>query len=321
VLASVARDVAEVAPDAWVFNYTNPATVEAIAMRAAARINSVSLCSCTQQPASAEWLAHHAGVDPGDIAMPPVVAGLNHCAAVVELRLRDGSDAMPLVRDRAENPVVKWVLETYGMLPYCWTHWVEFFPQMQWLEEPYAGTAQGVSMRYGIRTHDMNAERARVRRLEELADRWTAPDAGPVTLAELPSGDEDEGIEVIEIIEAMLENRNETHIVNTANRGAIPNLPDDAVVEVTAHVNAYGIRAIQAPPLPEALAAHLHHYCALQKQVVEAALSGDRTAALRAFVLDPMVQARLDLEQIQALLDELLQASAEHLPQFALAIA
>jgi alpha-galactosidase/6-phospho-beta-glucosidase family protein len=216
---------------------------------------------------------------------------------------------------------VKWALETFGVLPYCWTHWVEFFPQMQWLEEPYAGTAQGVGMRYGIRTHDMEAERARVRRLEEIAQRWTAPEAGPVTLADLPPGDEDEGIEVIEIMEAILENRNETHIVNIANRGAIPNLPGDAIVEVTAHVNAYGIRPIQAPPLPETLAAHLRNYCALQKQMVEAAVTGDRMAALQAFLLDPLLQARLDLDQTQALLDELLEAHAEHLPQFALAVA
>lgn len=319
VLASVARDVAEVAPDAWVFNYTNPASVEALAMhRAAPNVRSLSLCSCTHHPASVDWLAEEAGVAPEDVAMPPVVAGLNHCAGVTELRLGDGRDALPLVRDRTDNPIVRWALDTYGILPYCWSHWVEFFPQMQRLEEPYAGTAQGVSMRYGITTHDMNYERSRVRDLEKLAARWAAPEAGPVTLADLPQGDEDEGIEVIEIVEAMLANRNETHIVNTVNNGAIPNLPLDAVVEVTAHVNAYGIRPIQTKPLPEALAAHLRHYVALQHQIVKAALSGDRRDALQAFLLEPTIMARLDLEQTQTLLDELLDAHANHLPQFAL---
>jgi len=317
VLADVARNVAEVAPDAWVFNYTNPAPIEALAMRAAApQVKSYALCSCTQAPSSAAWLARQAGVDPDDIAMPPVVAGLNHCASVQRLRLKDGTDAMPLVRERATKPVVKWALETYGVLPYCWEHWVEFFPQMQWLEEPYSGTAQGVKMRYGIRTHDMAYEKHRVRGLEELAQRWTAADAGPVTLADLPAGDEDEGIEVIELIEAIVENRNATHIVNTLNEGAIPNLPDDAIVEVNASVNAYGIRPIQAGPLPEALAAHLRHYVAMQQHVVKAALGGDREAALHAFLLDPTLQARLDLEKTTALLDEMLEANARNLPLF-----
>ncbi len=318
VLAEVARNAAEVAPDAWIFNYTNPAPVEAMAMRRAAPgVRSLALCSCSAAPYSREWLAEQAGVAPEEVLMRPVVAGVNHCAAVTELRLRDGRDGLALARERAENPVVRWALETFGVLPYCWSHWTEFFPQLQWLEAPYAGTAQGVAMRYGITTHDMAYERERVRGLEELAARWTAPDAGPVTLADLPEGDEDEGIEVIGIIEAIVENRSDVHIVNAPNGGAIPNLPDDAIVEVNAHVSAYGIRPLATGPLPEALAAHLGHVVAWQKLVVQAALDGDRRAALQAFLLDPTLQARLDLPQTEALLDEMLRANARYLPQFA----
>src|SRR5581483_312819 len=245
VLASVARDVAEVAPDAYVFNYTNPAPTEAMAMRAAAPgVQTFALCSCTGHPSSAEWLAEQAGVEPGRIAMPPVVGGINHCASVLRLRLTDGTDAMPLVREHATNPIVKWALETYGVLPYCWSHWVEHYPQMQWLEAPYAGTAQGVAMRYGITTHDMAYERARVAELERLAERWTAADAGPVTLADLPPGDEDWGIEVIDIMQSIVENRPRTFVVNAPNHGAIPNLPADAIVEVNCLVNGYGIQPI-----------------------------------------------------------------------------
>jgi alpha-galactosidase len=317
VLAEVARNVAEVAPDAHVFNYTNPAPTEALAMRAAApAARTYALCSCTGHPSSAEWLAEQAGVEPGEIAMPPVVAGINHCASVTELRLLDGRDAMPLVRANATNPIVRWSLDTYGVLPYCWSHWVEHFPQMQRLEREYAGTAQGVEMRYGITTHDMAYEKARVAELEALAARWTAPDAGPVTLADLPPGDEDWGIEVIDIMEAIVENRNQTFVVNAPNGGAIPNLPDDAVVEVNCSVNGYGIRPIAAGPLPEPLAAHLRGYVDFERQVVKAALSGDRDAAMHAFLLDPNIQARLELEQIGALLDDMLRANAEWLPLF-----
>jgi alpha-galactosidase len=317
VLAEVARNCAEVAPDAWVFNYTNPAPVEALAMRAAApQVRSYALCSCTGHPSSPEWLAEQAGVEPGRIAMPPVVAGINHCAAVVALRLADGTDAMPLVRERATDPVVRWVLDRYGVLPYCWSHWVEFFPQMQRLEGSYAGTAQGVRMRYGITTHDMEYERERVRGLEELATSWTGPDSGPVTLADLPVGDEDWGIEVIDLIEAIVANGNRTMVVNAPNEGAIPNLPADAIVEVNAQINAYGIRPVATGPLPEPLAAHLRRYVDFQRQVVAAALSGDRDEALHAFVLDPNTAANLDIDGTKALMDEMLEANARHLPLF-----
>jgi alpha-galactosidase len=318
VLADVARNAAEAAPDAWVFNYTNPAPIEALAMRAAApQVRSYALCSCTGHPSSREWLAHQAGVEPGRIAMPPVVAGINHCASIQQLRLTDGTDAMPLVRERATEPIVKWVLDRYGVLPYCWSHWTEFFPQMQRLEAPYAGTAQGVSMRYGITTHDMAYERSRVRGLEQLAETWTAEGAAPVTLADLPKGDEDEGIEVIDLIEAIVDNGNITLVVNAPNEGTIPNLPDEAIVEVNAQINAYGIRPIQTGPLPETLAAHLRRFFDFQQQVVLAALSGDREQALHAFMLDPNTASRLDLDQTRTMMDEMLEANAQHLPLFA----
>ena len=71
-------------------------------------------------------------------------------------------------------------------------------------------------------------------------------DLETVTLADLPTGDEDWGIEVIDIMEAIVDNRNQTFVINVPNDGAIPNLPDGAIVEVNASVNAYGIRPIQA---------------------------------------------------------------------------
>jgi alpha-galactosidase len=316
VLRDVARDVSQVAPGARIFNYTNPTTVEALAMGTVPGVKVTSLCSCNHYVSSAAWLAEQAGVAPGQIAMPPVVAGLNHCAAVTELRLRDGSDALPLVRANVTNPIVKWALEVYGVMPYCWTHWVEFHPGMQRLEEPYSGTAQGIRMRYGIRTHSMAEQRARPAALSELAQRWTAPDAGPVRLAELPMGDEDEGIEVIDIIEAIIGNRHEIYTVNTLNRGAIPNLPANAVVEVSAVADAYGIRPLHTGPLPENLAALLQQYVALQYQMVRAALSGDRNEVLRALMLDPTTQAVLDIDQTAELCDELLAANARWLPLF-----
>lgn len=317
VIAGVAHDVAEVAPNALVFNYANPASVGAMALRTVPEVRSLSLCSCTAQPSHPGWLAWYVGVEPDEIVMPVVVAGINHCAGVIELRLRDGRDGLALARERAEEPVVKWALDSYGVLPYCWQHWVEFHPQMQYVEEPYNGRAQGLRVRYGIKTHDMDYERGRVKQFEELAVAWTQPDAGTVTLDDLPPGDEDEGIEVIQIMEAIVDNRNETHIVNAVNGGTIPNLPPDAIVEVNASVNAYGVRPIYTGPLPEPLAAHLRQYVALQKQMVKAALSGDRTHALHAFLLEPTIAARLDLAQTETMLNELLAAHADYLPQFA----
>jgi alpha-galactosidase/6-phospho-beta-glucosidase family protein len=162
----------------------------------------------------------------------------------------------------------------------------------------------------------MVEQQARPDELAALADAWTAPDAGPVRLADLPMGDEDDGVEVVDIIESMIAHRPHTYVVNVPNHGAIPNLPDDAVVEVSAVIDAYGVRPVYAGPLPEALATLLRSYVALQRQMVRAALSGERDDVYRALLLDPTTQSILDIDQIGQLCDELLAANAQWLPQF-----
>jgi 6-phospho-beta-glucosidase len=121
---------------------------------------------------------------------------------------------------------------------------------------------------------------------------------------------------VIEIMEAIVDNRNEVHVVNSRNDGAIPNLPDDAVVEVLAQVNGHGVQPLRTVPLPDALAGLLRGYVSLQKQMVKAALSGSRLDLLHTLLLDPMSQAHLDLEQTEAMMDEMLAVNARFLPRF-----
>jgi alpha-galactosidase/6-phospho-beta-glucosidase family protein len=192
---------------------------------------------------------------------------------------------------------------------------------MQDLTEPYAGVAQGLAMRYGLHVFHMDDQRALASKWEILAQQWTAPGAPPVSLADLPLGQQDTGIEVMGVMEAIALNRNEVYIVNTTNSGAIPNLPLDAVVEVPALVNRSGIHPIQVGPLPDALAAHLTPYCHAQQMMARAALSGDRKEALHAFLLDPLIQKMAGVEDTAAMLDEMLAANASMLPQFEHAVA
>ena len=135
-------------------------------------MKSYALCSCTGPPVERRsgWPSRPA-CEPGEIAMPPVVAGINHCAAVhgAAPARRQPTPCRSLREHAPRTRSSRWALDTYGVLPYCWSHWVEHFPQMQRLEGEYAGTAQGVEMRYGITTHDMAYEKARVAELEALA--------------------------------------------------------------------------------------------------------------------------------------------------------
>ena len=314
VLARVVEDVSEVAPNAWVFNYTNPVTSIVTALRKhRPQVKSVGLCSCPSITRNPRYIAEWAGVEADEIVLPAPAAGLNHCAFMLDVRLRDGSSALPRILERTQSAVVRWALETYGLLPYCWSHVTEFFPALSHLVEPYQGKLQGLEMAYGLHVHDMEHERARIKKWEKLVDTWTGDAASEVTLNVLPSA---EAIEVVEIIEALLTNQPSLFGVNVPNRGAIPNLPPEAIVEVSSVVDGYGIRPLCVGELPESLAATLRGHIVAQQLTADAALTGDRNTLMRAFVQDPQAQARLSLEQMKALMEELLTVHRDHLPRF-----
>ena len=313
VLADVAKDLAEVSPGAWVFNYTNPMTANCLGMLRAAPVRTVGLCTCSVVPRNAGYLAQFTGGLPEEIALPAPAAGLNHCAAIIQLQLKDGRDAFPLLRQHVTQPVVKWALDNLGVLPYCWSHWTEFCPSLLRLEEPYKGRLQGLKMHYGIKVYDMEHERARARRWEDLTERL-AQGGEELNLRVLPK---DEAVQVVQIMEALLTGAKEVHVVNVPNYGAISNLPAQAVVEVSSLVGSYGIQPLQVAPLPEPMAATLRQHITVQQLTVEAALAGDRRVALQAFLHDPQIAARLTPDEAGKLLDELLRAHAGYLPTFA----
>lgn len=314
VVAAVAAEVAELSPQAFVLNYTNPASANAMVM-AKSPVRSVSLCSCSPRPLKRSWLAEAAGVGCDDVVVPMRVGGINHCTGIMSFHLRDGTDAMALVRERAQEPVIRWAIDVFGVVPYCWNHWVEFFPQLQRLEEPYQGRAQGLAMRHGRHIYDMDAQRARARGWEEIAQSWSG-DTGRHRLSDLPHGPEDEGIVVAELMEAVIEDRRTTFVVNVPNQAWIPNLPSGAVVEVPALVDGGGIYPVGIGELPKGLAGILGQHALVQELTAQAALSGDRAVLRQAMHCDPTLAATLEPGSVDALMSDLLAVNQPHLPQF-----
>jgi alpha-galactosidase len=313
VLVGVVKELEEVSPEAWVFNYTNPMTAICLAMRQVSAVKTVGLCTCAHLPRNARALAELAGVSSEEVVAPAPAAGLNHCAAIIELHLRNGQDALPLIRERTIRPILKWGLENFQILPYPVGHWPEFFPPFCQPEEPYSGKIQGARMRFGGSAHDMTAERARQEHWETLTEKL-AHGEEDFSLDVLP---QNEAVEVVEIMEALICNAGNVHVVNVPNCGAVSNLPGDAVIEVSSLVDGYGIHPLHLGKLPDSLAATLGLQSTVQQLTVEAALSGDRRTAIQAFVQDPCVAAVLMPGEAEKLLDEMLTAHAGYLPQFA----
>ena len=115
------------------------------------------------------------------------------------------------------------------------------------------------------------------------------------------------------LISAIVHGRRQVHIVNVANRGAIPNLPSTAEVELEGVTDSGGVRPILTGEAPLVLKGILEKRFVWHELVADAAVKGDRNAALQALMVDEM---SIVPEKAEAMLDELLLASKNLLPAF-----
>jgi 6-phospho-beta-glucosidase len=117
----------------------------------------------------------------------------------------------------------------------------------------------------------------------------------------------------LQLILSLTFDRRDIQILVTRNNGSIPDLPDDASVEVPCVVGAHGVTPLHMGPLPDTIRALCQQAKAWESWTVEAGVSGDRDAALMAMLTNPLVPS---YDVASALLEEMLPANKEFLPQF-----
>lgn len=123
------------------------------------------------------------------------------------------------------------------------------------------------------------------------------------------------------IIESLQTGRVYRGHVNVANRGCITNLPPDAIVEAPGYVDGNGISIPIVGDLPLGCAAVCNAAVNMQRLAVEAAVSGDDMLLRQAMLMDPLTGAVCNPPEVWQMVDEMLVAQAEWLPQYTQAIA
>ncbi|MEK3788112.1 6-phospho-beta-glucosidase [Paenibacillus sp. FSL K6-1230] len=116
-----------------------------------------------------------------------------------------------------------------------------------------------------------------------------------------------------EIINSIYNNKGTLMVVSTRNNGAIPDLPKESAIEITSMITAHGAEPVHFGSFPPAQRGLLQVMKAMEELTIEAAVTGDYGTALQAFTLNPLVQSG---DSAKALLDEMLEAHQQHLPQF-----
>ena len=110
-------------------------------------------------------------------------------------------------------------------------------------------------------------------------------------------------------------NRNRKEIsVNIPNDGfAVSNLPEDAIVEIPARVDAQGLHPIKVGTLPEAIAAMCQKQISIQKLLAEAYQERSKKLLLQVLVIDPVVD---NIAGAENMMNEMLRIESDFLPEF-----
>jgi alpha-galactosidase len=305
VLLSVCKDMEELCPDATFLQYVNPMAMNCWAINRASTIKTVGLCHSVQ--GTAEQLAHDIGVPIEEINY--VCAGINHMAFYLRFE-RDGQDLYPLIRKVVEegrepgwNRVRYEAFKRFGyFVTESSEHFSEYTPWFIKRDRPDL-----------IETFNVPLDEY-IRRCEEQIAGWYRMRELFESDAPIEVGRSHEYGSLI--IHSMETNERRVIYGNVANRGLIDNLPQGCCVEVPCLVDRNGVQPTKIGQLPPQLAALMQTNINVQSLTVEAALTGKREHIYHAAMLDPHTAAELSIDQIYAMVDELIAAHGNYLPRY-----
>ena len=302
VMLGIAEDMARECPDAWLLNYTNPMAMLCWSVYAGSPIQRVvGLCHSVQH--TTRRLAELVGVPFEEVTF--LGAGINHQSFILRFE-RGGENLYPLLDEAiARDPELARTVrvELYRRLGYYPTesseHSAEYLP---WFMRD-----DGMIERFRIPVGEY------VRRSEENLVEYERVRAA---LAQGEGFEIERSLEYGSLIIHSIETGTERVIYgNVRNSGLIDNLPDGCCVEVPCIVDRTGVRATHVGALPPQLAALNRTFANVCELTVRAALEGKREHVYHAAMLDPNTAASLTLDQIELLVDELLAAHGDAMPE------
>ncbi|MFQ5398585.1 MAG: alpha-glucosidase/alpha-galactosidase [Anaerolineae bacterium] len=310
VLLEMCRDMEVVCPDVMLLNYVNPMGMNCWAIHRASRIRTVGLCHSVQ--GTAEQLARDINVPIEEINY--LCAGINHLAFYLRFERKTAQgveDLYPRIRRvAADGRVPEWNRVRYdalGRLGYFVTesseHFSEYVPWYIKRDRPDLIKQFNIPL-------DEYMERCRLQMDAWVQMRVILEDM------DIPLSVERSHEYGAYIIHSMESGTPRTVYGNVINDGLIENLPQGCCVEVPCLVDGNGVQPTHIGALPPQLAALIQTNVNVQALAVEAALTGKREHIYHAAMLDPHTAAELDPEQIWAMVDELIEAHGDWLPQY-----
>jgi alpha-galactosidase len=294
LILEICRDMEELCPDAWFLNFSNPESRIVLAVNKYTHIKCIGLCHGIYDTRGD--VARILDIPRDEVELS--AAGLNHFQWLTGIRRKaDGSDLYPELRRREAEfdpqfrPLTRKLFRVFGYWPTCSdNHLGEYLPY------GYEAGMEGYNF-------DRD-ERRRGEKKQEIADII----AGRTDVRGWLQKSGEKAIEVI----AALSTGQRRYIPSAIvyNGGAMKNLPADLAVEIPIEVDGNGIHKVFIGDMPPQTTALMSLQIGPQQMSVEAAVRGDKTSALQALLVDPVIN---DTEAAVKILDELWEINSPYI--------
>ncbi|MFS0637696.1 6-phospho-beta-glucosidase [Mesobacillus foraminis] len=309
VILEICKDIEELCPEAWLVNFTNPAGMVTEAVLRYSNIKKV-VGLCNVPIGMRMGIAKSLDVEPERVQVN--FAGLNHMVFGLDTFV-DGKSVQKEVIEAMANPKNEMTMKNIsglswepdfirglGVIP-CGYHRYYYKTDEMLKEELEKAETEGTRAEV-------------VQRLEtELFELYKDPalDIKPPQLEKRGGAYYSDA--ACSLINSIYNDKRDIQPVNTRNNGAIASIPNDSAVEVNSVITKDGPKPIAVGDLPVAVRGLVQQIKSFERVAAKAAVTGDYNTALLAMTINPLVPSDKVAKQI---LDEMLEAHKEHLPQF-----
>lgn len=303
-------DIQKYAPEAWILNYTNPETIIAEAVRREYP-NAKIINACDMTIGIEEIIAESFDLDRSDWIS--VYYGLNHFGwydSIYDASL--GRDIMPEILDKIKSKGLD--------VSQHEDSWAQTYKNMKKIVENFPTHLPNNYLEYYLYPdmilEQSNPDYTRANeimegRLKEIDDTVEKIKKGEATELTYESGGH--GQYIVDIAASILRNKNDRFMLIVPNNGAIPNLRNDAVVEVPCYVNETGVEPIALKfDIPDFHKGLMEAQVASEKLLVDAFFENSYQKAFEAFTLNQSVPNATVAKQV---LDDLIEANGDYWPQ------
>ncbi|MCJ1734625.1 6-phospho-beta-glucosidase [Listeria ivanovii] len=312
VILGIVEDMRELCPDAWLINFTNPAGMVTEAVLKYGKWDKV-IGLCNVPIGAIKSASDVLGKPEEDLFFK--FAGINHLHWH-RIFDKDGTELTETVIDGLYGPNANpgKIVENIKNMRFLY----EQVKHLKMLPCPYH--------RYYYMTDAMLEEELTsfknegtrgevVKKLEDsLFELYKDPnlDHKPEELSKRGGAHYSDA--ACEIINSIYNNKGTLMVVSIRNNGAIDDVPYDSAVEITSVIRAHGAEPVNFGKFPPAQRGLLQVMKSMEELTIEAAVTGDYATALQAFTSNPLVPSG---DLAKTILDEMLEAHKEFLPQFA----